>query len=97
MKTSAKYLCLVLAAGTAGVALFVLANASFTAAFPGDVAVAIAASAALVGFTAYDYSRRAQPLNIPNRVLRPLLPVGETAEKTAADSRKTSRAARLAA
>lgn len=97
MKTSAKYISLVLAAGIAGVALFALANASFTAAFRGDVAVAIAASAAVVGFAAYDYSRRTQPLSIPARVLRPSLPVGHKVQKTTAYGIKASRSDRLAA
>jgi hypothetical protein len=94
MKTSAKYLSLTLAAGTAGVAL---ANASFTATFRGDIAVAIAASAAVVGLAAYDSSRRTQTLNVPARVLRPSLPAGNKIQKTTAYGIKVSRADRLAA
>jgi hypothetical protein len=97
MKTSAKYVSLVLAAGAAGATLFTLAGASFTAAFHGDVIVAVVASVAVVGFAAYDYSRRTLPLKAPVRILRPAPFVNGTSQKTKAYGIKPVREERLAA
>ncbi len=58
-------------AAAAGVALFSLANAPFTAALRGDVILGLGTSLALVGFAAYDYSRRPRSLSSPGRLLRP--------------------------
>ena len=97
MKTSFKYVSLVLAAGAAGVALFALANASFTSFFRGDVAVAVATSAAVIGFAIHDYSRRTESLRLPAKVLRPSLPLGGNSPKTTAYGVKSSRTDRIAA
>ena len=82
MKNSTKYISLVSAAGVAGLALFALANASFTAALRGDVVMAITTSVSLFAFAVYDYSRRQKSLatcaqfSAPS-MLRPSLPVGD--------------------
>ena len=73
MKNSTKYFSLVLAAGVAGVALFTLVNASFTAFLRADTILATSASLAFLGFAVYDFSHRPQPLKQPGRVLRPTL------------------------
>jgi hypothetical protein len=97
MKTSAKYVSLVVATGAAGATLFTLAGASFTAAFRGDVIIAVVASVAVAGFAAYDYSRRTPPLKAPARILRPSRIVSATAQKTKAYGVKPVREERLAA
>ncbi len=74
MNKSNPLIPLTLAAGAAGVALFSFANAPFTAALRGDVIIGIGASVALLGFAAYDYSRRMRLLSRPARMLRPALP-----------------------
>ena len=71
MKTSLKSISLILAAG---VAVFALANAQFTAALPAVNLLALAVSGALLSLATYDYSRRVQPLRLPVRLLRPTLP-----------------------
>jgi hypothetical protein len=73
MKNSAKTLSLVIAAAVSGVALFEIANASFSAVIRGDVVVAVATSLAFLGFAASDYSRRVQSLKAPARISRPAL------------------------
>ena len=75
MNKSTQLISLTLAAGVAGVALFAFANSPFTAALRGDVIVGVGASVALLGFAAYDYSRRIRSLSRPARLLRPALPV----------------------
>ena len=98
MKTSTKYISLVLAASTAGVALFTLANASFTAFFQTDVADAVAASLAIVGFAAHDYSRRTLSLTVKSAsILRPSPVVMGKTVKTTAYGLKSSRIDRIAA
>lgn len=74
MNKSNQLISLTLAAGAAGVAFFSLANAPFTAALQGDVIIGIGASAAMLAFAAFDYSRRARSLRLPARLLRPTLP-----------------------
>jgi hypothetical protein len=74
MKTLTKYFSMSVAAVAAGVAIFTLVNASFTAFLRGDVILAIASSLALLSFMAYDFSRQSQPLDVtstPARKLRP--------------------------
>jgi hypothetical protein len=91
MKKSLKSLPLILTAGVAGVALFILAQSQFIAALPGDKLIAIAASVAIVAFATADYTRRVQPLTPPRgQVLRPRLPVGNTPQ---ANTRKDRIAA----
>ncbi len=90
MKNSLKSISLTLAAGLAGAACFTLANAQFTATLPSDTLFAIAASLALIGGAAADYSRRLEPLTPRRQLLRPALPTG-----TAASS--ANRLERLAA
>ena len=75
MNKSTQLISLTLATGAAGVALFSLANAPFTAALRGDVIIGLGASAAMLGFAAFDYSRRVRSLRLPTRLLRPTLPV----------------------
>ena len=77
MKSSVKYIALVSTSALAGAALFTLSNASFTAALRGDVIAAIAASVAIVGFAARDYSRRMKPLSTTATVARPALPTNK--------------------
>jgi hypothetical protein len=91
MKNSAKITSLILAAGAAGVALFKIANASFTAVLPGDALFAIAASVAIVSFAAYDYSRRGPSLRMPSRALHPSLPAGNAAHSTAYGIKSSSK------
>ena len=74
MKNSAKYLSLVLAAGTAGVALFNVADSSFTSYINGDLVIAVATSVSLIGLAIYDYSRRSRSYVAPAPLLRPALP-----------------------
>ena len=99
MKNSANYFSLVLAAGTAGVALFAAANSNFTSFIAGDLDVAVAATVAmsLIGLAVYDYSRRSRPLVAPARLLRPVLPTSVTSTKTVAYGAKSPRARQLAA
>lgn len=74
MKTS-KLLFVSLAAGLAGVALAELGNAQILLALPGVKLFAIGISVALLGFAAYDYSRRQLPLRPrTGNVVRPALP-----------------------
>ena len=95
MKTSLKSISLIVATGIAGVALFQIGSASFTAVLPGDTIAAIALSAGFVLLAAYDYSRRYQALTLPARVLRPL--VSCTATRSAAPGRQPERKDRIAA
>lgn len=75
MKNSTQLLSVVLAAGTAGLAVFSLVNSAFFAALPADVLLGVGASLGLLGFAAYDYSRRHLPLSRPMvGILRPSLP-----------------------
>jgi hypothetical protein len=73
MKNSTKYISLVFAAGAAGLAFFAFANASFTAALHGDMGIAIATSASLLGFAIYDYSRRPKSLSLSAQVPPPAM------------------------
>jgi hypothetical protein len=95
MKNFPKSHSLIIAAAAAGVALFQLANSAFVAALPGDVLAAIGISAAVIGLAVYDYSRRYQPLSLPNRVLRPVAPA--CTPRSAAYGAKSGRKERLAA
>ena len=98
MKNSAKYLSLVFAAGSVGVALFKLANSSFTSSINGDLAVAVVTSVSLIGLAIYDYSRRSRSLVVPARVLRPALPAKSLASpQTVAFRAKSPRTQHLAA
>ena len=74
MKASLNSISVILAAGFAGLALAKLGNASFLSTFRGDIAAAVALSAAVVGFAVYDYSRRMQLLRTSQPVLHPSLP-----------------------
>ena len=76
MKNSFSSLSFSLAAGLAGAACFALANAQFTATLPSDTLFAIAASLALLGGAAADYSRKLEPLSPRRQLLRPSLPTG---------------------
>jgi hypothetical protein len=91
MKNYNRLLSVILAAGTAGVAAFALANSAFVAALPGDVILGAGASLAILSFAAYDYSRRYLPLTVRARVLRPTLP--SALRSSATDSRKGRLAA----
>jgi hypothetical protein len=86
-------LSVTLAAGIAGVAAFALASSSFVAALPGDVILGTGASLAILGFAAYDYSRRYLPLPLPGRVLRPKLPAAVASRPASCASRKDCLAA----
>ena len=77
MKTSLKSISLIFAAGAAGVAVFALANAQFTAGLPAVKLLSLAISVALLSLAMYDYSRRVQPLRVPARLLRPTLPAAQ--------------------
>jgi hypothetical protein len=81
MKNSAKLLSVVLAAGTAGVAVFAAVNSAFVASLPGDVLLGVGASLGLLGFAASDSSRRSLPLSLPGRLLRPALPAAGLAAR----------------
>lgn len=94
MKNSLQSISLILAAGAAGVALFSLANAPFTAALSGDVILGVGASLALLGFAAYDYSRRVRSVSLPVRLLRPNLPA---TTRSSADRSENSRKDGIAA
>lgn len=78
MKNNLTLLSVILAAGTAGVVGFNVANSSFVAALPGDVILGAAASVAILAFAIYDYSRHYAPLALPGRLLRPKLPAAAT-------------------
>jgi hypothetical protein len=92
MSKSTQLISLVLAAGTSGVAVFSLANASFLAGLPGDVVLGVGASVAIFGLAIFDYSRRARSLTAPARLLRPTLPTAAcTPERN--DSRSNRAAA----
>jgi hypothetical protein len=93
MNKSTKTSTLVLAASIAGVAIFSLANADFTAAFRGDVFLAITASIAVISFAVFDYSRSFRSLVQPGQVLRPALPTGSTLRPAAKSARKERAAA----
>jgi len=84
-------LSVTLAVGIAGVAAFALANSAFVAALPGDVILGTGASLAILGFAAYDYSRRFLPL--PVRALRPKLPAALASRPASFTSRKDCLAA----
>ncbi len=77
----------------AGVAAFSLASSSFVAALPGDVILGTGASAAILGFAAYDYSRRYLPLRLPARTLRPQLPASVASRPAACPAGKDCLAA----
>jgi hypothetical protein len=70
MKTTRNILSIVIAAGTAGVALLAISNI-----ISADIALAIIAVSGLAGFAALDYSRNLKSLRVPGRLLRPTLPV----------------------
>ena len=74
MKNSIQSISLILAAGLAGVAFFNLVDVPFIAALPGETMLAVALSAAAISLAIYDYSRRVETLNLPCRVLRPVMP-----------------------
>jgi hypothetical protein len=94
MKKSNDLLSLSLAAGSAGVAAFSLANSALLAALPTGVILGAGASLALVAFAIYDYSRPLRPLAAPARLLRPCLPAAAGAGPCAVDhSPKNRRAA----
>ncbi|MBI2498449.1 MAG: hypothetical protein HYV75_11230 [Opitutae bacterium] len=75
MRNIKPLLSVILATGAAGVAVFAVANSAFVASLPGDVILGAGASVAILGFAAYDYSRRYLPLDLPGRTLRPKLPM----------------------
>ena len=83
MKNSSQSISLILAAGAAGVAIFALANAQFTAGLPAVTLLAIAVSIALLSLAVYDYSRRVLPLRLPVRLLRPTVPAVRTGRSSA--------------
>jgi len=70
MKTTRNILSIVIAAGSAGVALLTLSNV-----IAADIALALISVAGLIGFAALDYSRTTKSLRAPGRLLRPALPV----------------------
>jgi hypothetical protein len=76
MKNSFKTIFLILASVGAGVVLFTLAKADFTAALPGETIIAIATSLAIAGVAVYDYAHQPQSLAPKGNVFRPPLPVG---------------------
>ena len=97
MKNPTKYFSLVFAAGVAGVALFALVNASFTAYLRVDSIIATTASLAFLGFAIYDRSNRPQPLNQPGNIIRPSLPESNAAYNRHLSSIKSYRKDRVAA
>jgi hypothetical protein len=78
MKTTRNILSIVIAAGTAGVALLTLSNV-----IAADIALALISVAGLIGFAALDYSRTTKSLQVPGRLLRPALPVATNAAPVA--------------
>jgi hypothetical protein len=86
-------LSVTLAAGIAGVAAFAFASSSFSAALPGDVILGTGAALAILGFAAYDYSRRYLPLPLPGRALRPRLPASLASRPASCTSGKDCLAA----
>lgn len=78
MKTTRNILSIVIAAGTAGVALLTLSNV-----IAADIALALISVAGLIGFAALDYSRTTKSLQVPGRLLRPDLPVATNAAPVA--------------
>ncbi|SDS65774.1 hypothetical protein [Opitutus sp. GAS368] len=72
MKSHQQFLPIVLLTGTAGLAVFVLANTELAARFPFEPFLAVLASLALIRFAFSDYARRPKPLPLPATVLRPV-------------------------
>ena len=68
----------ILAASTAGVAVFAFANTEFTAALRPDLLIATLAAVGVVRLAIFDYARRPLTLTAPAPVLRPSLPVAGT-------------------
>ncbi|HEY4249008.1 MAG TPA: hypothetical protein VGM64_19440 [Lacunisphaera sp.] len=97
MKTPAQYISLVTAASSAAVAFFAIANSTITTRFPFGIVFSIAASIAVIGIAAYDYSRRAKSLRSPARLLRPAMPVANASTNVPARLNKSVRAERIAA
>ena len=64
----------ILAAGLAGVALASVSNTAYLASLPGEVVMAIAASAAILAFAIRDYAREIRPLTVKAPALRPAAP-----------------------
>jgi hypothetical protein len=80
MKTSS-----FLALSAAGsIALVALANASFTAALPGEIILGAGASLAIVGLMISDYRRYVRPLAAPARVVRPAAVAAPRVQRTTA-------------
>jgi hypothetical protein len=82
MKTISNILSVTIAAGAPGVALLAITNL-----IPADVAIAVIAVGALVGFAAYDYTRATKSLRTPGRLLRPTLPAATKLAPAACDNR----------
>jgi hypothetical protein len=93
MKNNHPILSVILAAGAAGVAAFSVANSAFVASLPGDVLLGAGASLAILGFAAYDYSRRYLPLPVAVRALRPKLPAAAAPRRVHSVARKDCLAA----
>lgn len=97
MKTSVKYISLVAVASSAAVVFFMFVNSSFTARFPFGLVFSIAASIAVIGIAAYDYSRGGKSLHSSARILRPTAPVANSALNVTARLAPSVRSERIAA
>lgn len=93
MKNNHPLISVILAAGSAGVAAFAFANSAFVASLPGDVILGAGASLAILGFAAYDYSRRYLPLKHPGRAVCPSLPAAAAPRLSSCVARKDRVAA----
>lgn len=74
MNKSNRSISLTIAAGSAGVAAFSLANSPLLAALPAEVIVGVGASLAILALAIFDYSRRSRTLTAAAPLLRPCLP-----------------------
>ena len=83
MKNPTQVISTILATAAIGAALSKLSSAPITAAVNGEVILAVAASAAVVLFAAYDYARRMDRVQAISPVLRPALPAGSAANAVA--------------
>ena len=93
MKTSSQFSFLISAASIAGVALVKLGSAPITAGIDGEIVLAVAASAAVLLFAAYDYSRRIESLRTVTPVLRPSLPSVHSTRRSAYTIARVRRSA----
>ena len=93
MNKSNQLISLSIAAGSAGVAAFSLANSPLLAALPVEAILGAGASLAIIGLAIYDYSRPARNLSVPAQMLRPTLRAAVPCECAGNGAGKNRRAA----